>query len=148
MLWLRELSESQMVRCWKDVIGKYHYRLTLFLYSALSSELLFTGVENRPLVPPVYLFLCASVGGGELASHGNNFLWLVEEGKWFSVPQPWDGVQQLSLSLLMSEFSPWSRKKYLNCCKLTIINSLQTILQLKYSHAGGQSDAIWLYFPT
>lgn len=35
---------------------------------------LFTGLENRPVVPPMCLFLSASVGGGELASHGNSVL--------------------------------------------------------------------------
>lgn len=59
--------------------------LVLVLYT---EHLLLTGVENRPLVPPVCFFFCASVGAGELASHGNSFLSVAADGRWFSLPHP------------------------------------------------------------
>lgn len=53
MLWLEDLSETQMVRCWKDIMGKHYYRLTLFLYSALRTLCLLV------LKTDLWFLLCA-----------------------------------------------------------------------------------------
>lgn len=80
---LAKISEPQMVRHWKDVLGKCHYRLLLFLYSSLCT--FFAGVESRRLFSPICFFLCAYVSGGKFSSCN---IRLVEKGKWFSVPHP------------------------------------------------------------